>query len=193
MLEVIILGLIIILIISAFLFKKKTVADKTTTRNNTIKVLVITIFGIFVLTMFITPLMSNGLKFFYCLSDDKCITVWKRASGEVYIILGVYRGKKVPSDNYVKMKNIMFDYIDVIFKQEDKLIISFGEKVDIEQKSSNGLIEIYRDNKTFNDSLYTYLDSSYRKFKKNVDFISINIKENYAIDNAGNRIKSTVH
>lgn len=188
MLAVIILGLIILLIVSSFLFKKKNVADKTKTTSNTKKILAITVLGIFVL-MIISTLMSDGVKSIYCLSDDKCVTVWKRTNGEVYIILGEYKGKKVPSDNYVKMTNVMFNYIDVIFKQENKLLISLGDKANVEQKSSNGLIELYRDNKAFNDSLYTYFDGRYRKYKENVDFISIDIKENYATDKTGKKIK----
>lgn len=139
--------------------------------------------------MIINTLMSDGVKSIYCLSDDKCVTVWKRTNGEVYIIFGEYKSKKVPSDNYVKMTNVMFNYIDVIFKQENKLLISLGDKADVEQKFSNGLIELYKDNKAFNDSLYTYFDGRYRKYKENVDFISIDIKENYATDKTGKKIK----
>ena len=187
MLAVIILGLIILLIISAFLFNKKTVSDKSKIARKKKKILAITVLGIFVL-MIINTLMSDGVKSIYCISDDRCVTVWKRENGEVYIILGEYKGKKVPPDNYVKMTNVMFSYIDVIFKQENKLLISLGDKADIEEKSSNGLIELYRDNKAFNDSLYTYFDGRYRKYKENVDFISIDIKENYATDKTGKKL-----
>jgi len=187
MLAIIILGLITLLIISAFQFKKKTDADKFKTTNTTKKILSITALGIFVLII-INTLVSEGVKSIYCLSDDKCVTVWKRANGEVYIIHGEYKGRKVPSDNYVKMTNVMFSYIDVIFKQENKLLISFSDKADIEQKSSNGLIELYRDNKTLNDSLYTYFDGRYEMYNKEVDYISIDIKENYATDKSGKKL-----
>lgn len=134
-------------------------------------------------------LLYDGVKSVYCFSDDKCITVWKRKSGEIYIIVGKYKSKTEPSDNYVKITNMILDYLDVIFISDGKLIISLSDKVSIEKKSSNYLIEIYEDNKTLNDSLYTYYDNRYKKYKENIDFISINIKENYAITNTGEVIK----
>lgn len=187
MLSIIILGIIILFFISTFLFKKKNDADKFKTTNNK-KIWAITTLGILAL-IFINTLKFDGVKSIYCLSDDKCVTIWKRANQEVYIILGEYKGWKVPSDNYVKLANVKFRYLNVIFKQNNKLLVSFDEKADYEQKSSTGLIELYKDNKKFNDSLYTYLNGTYKMYNENVDLISIDIKENYAFDKNGKKMK----
>ena len=41
---------------------------------------------------------------------------------------------------------------------------------------------LYRNDKALNDSLYTNFDGRYRRYKEKVDYININIDENYATD-----------
>lgn len=136
---------------------------------------------------------SNGLRSFYCLSEDKCITVWKKDNNSAFIILGKYYSAKKPSDNYVRLNDITNAvdwYASVIFTKNDKLLVDVvNDKTKVVSKSSKGIIELYNNKKTLNDSLYTYFDGKYRRYKNNVEYISIDIKENYATDKTGNKIE----
>lgn len=144
---------------------------------------------VIVISIIINTLTTNGLKSFYCFSNKQCITIWKRDGGEVYVILGKYDSRKVPSDNYIKMTNVMFSYISVLRKQDNKLLFSISDNATVITQSTNSQIELYNDNKILNDSLYTYYDGQYQRYKKEVNFISINIEENYATDKNGNKLK----
>ncbi|RZK43385.1 MAG: hypothetical protein EOO90_03760 [Pedobacter sp.] len=133
-------------------------------------------------------LISDGIKFVYCLKGDKCVTVWKRTNGEFYIIFKRYESGAVPSDNYVQISNLNRDYVDVLFVNENKILIAIDEKAYVVLKSSKGVIELYMDHKVTNDSLYTYADGNYRLYRKEIDVISINLEENYATDKAGKKL-----
>lgn len=120
------------------------------------------------------------------LSEDKYVTVWKRLGNKCYIIPGKYYGIFKPSDNYIKTTNT--GYVDIIFVSEKRLLIDIDAHAEIVQSSGKSLLELYSDNKAVNDSLYTYFDGEYRKYKKGVDYLSIDIKENYARDKTGKKI-----
>lgn len=125
---------------------------------------------------------------FYCLSEDKCVTVWKRLGNKCYIVPGKYYGVLNPSDNFIKMTNT--GYIVAIWNNNEGLLIDIEDNAEIVQKSfGNILIGLYNDNKTANDSLYSDFDEGYRRYKKGVDYISIDIKENYATDKTGKKLK----
>ncbi|RZK48009.1 MAG: hypothetical protein EOO99_11700 [Pedobacter sp.] len=179
MLVIIVLGLIVLLIISAFIFKKKRITNYKT-MGKTKKIIVITLLCVFIFVI-ISTLMSDGIKSFYCLSDDKCVTVWKRDSGEVLIISGKYKSKEIPLDNYIKITNLNYSSIVVLFVG-NKLLVDVENNAMALQKSSNGTMELYRNEKALNDSLYTKFDGKYRRYKEKINYININIEENYATD-----------
>jgi len=58
----------------------------------------------FILLIALFLVWFDQSRSFYCLSNDKCITVWKRLGNECYIIPGKYYGILKPSD-YVKTTN----------------------------------------------------------------------------------------
>tara|TARA_R110002050_G_scaffold152322_1_gene279754 strand:- start:395 stop:823 length:429 start_codon:yes stop_codon:yes gene_type:complete len=135
----------------------------------------------------------NGVRSFYCLSEDKCITIWKTESNSAFIILGKYNSAKTPSDDYIKLidiTNAVDWYASVIFTKDDKLLIDVvDDNTKVISQSSKGTIELYNNNKTLNDSLYTYFDGKYRRYKNDVEYISIDIKQNYATDKSGKKLK----
>lgn len=143
----------------------------------------------FIFTFVLSSCKYFEVRSFYCLSDGKCVTVWKKGNNSIFIILGKYTSAKIPSDNYVKISNNRYDYIHLILSKEDKFLIDIDEKATVIKRSSNNLIELYKNNKTLNDSLYTYFDGKYWRYKNHVEFISINIEENYATDKTGKKIK----
>ena len=127
---------------------------------------------------------SDGVKSYYCLSDERCVTLWKKADGDKYVMIGKYQGREIPSDNYIRIRNLKSDYIGVVFS-EDRLLVAIDDKADILVRSSSDLIELYNENKAVNDRLYTYFDGRYRRYKKGINFIIVNIKENYATGKGG--------
>lgn len=82
-----------------------------------------------------------------------------------------------------------YSNIHLISSNDGKLLIYIDENAIIIKQSSDKLIELYKENKVLNDSLYTYFDGKYNRYKKEVDFISINIQENYATDKNGKKLK----
>ncbi|QEK52764.1 hypothetical protein FYC62_14665 [Pedobacter aquae] len=180
MLATIVLVLIVLLIISTFLFREKHVTYKYKTVGKTKKILLITALCVFIFVI-ISTLMSDGIRSFYCLSDDKCVTVWKRENGEVLLMSGKYKSKEIPLDNYIKITNMNYSSIVVLFVG-DKLLVDVENNAMALQKSSNGLIALYRNNKALNDSLYTNFDGKYKRYKEKINYININIEENYATD-----------
>src|SRR5690554_2538954 len=148
----------------------KSVANRTKMVKTLLKII-----GVFLLLIVVLLVWFDQSRTFYCLSEDKCVTVWKRLGNKCYVVPRRYYGVFKPSDNYIKTTNT--GYVDVILVNDNKLLIDIEHKAEILQRSSNGSIELYRDNKTVNDSLYTYFDGKYRRYVKGVDYININIKE----------------
>ena len=132
---------------------------------------------------------SDGVRSLYCLSKVKCVTVWELGNGDVYIIYGTYKSKKEPTDDYIKVLNSRYDNIHLILLKDDKLLIDVDKNARVIKQSSNSLMGLYKDNKALNDSLYTYFDGKYNRYKKEVDYISVNIEENYATDKSGKKLK----
>lgn len=147
----------------------------------------------FALFFTINSCKSDGARSFYCLSEDRCVTIWKTGNGDVLIVYGIYNDSKKPVDDYVKLVDITNEvdwYASVIFTKDDKLLIDVvDDSTKVISQSSQGIIELYNSKKTLNDSLYTYFDGKYERYKKEVDYISVNIKENYATDKNNNKLK----
>ena len=195
MLAVIILGLIILLIISAFLFNKKTVSDKSKIARKKKKILAITVLGIFVL-MIIGILMSDvdGIRSFYCVSGNKCVTVWKKENGEVYIIPGKYKGNDEPSGSYIK--TIRGQFLTLYFSEElsHKIIVrdqgnylSNRKKYTIvnDTKEEWQFLEYSNGYKAI---LYKTDAVKFKDVKVGTDYIDLDIKENYATDKTGKKL-----
>lgn len=118
---------------------------------------------------------------FYCLSNNKCVTVWKRLGNKCYVIPGKYYGILKPTDDYVKTANT--NSITIIWLDNNSWLIDADKNVEIFNDSTHStLIQLYNNEKSYNDSLYTYFDGKYQKYKKNVNYMSIDIKENYVLD-----------
>lgn len=152
------------------------------------KAIIILVFGL-ILFFTIDSCKSDGARSVYCITKDKCITTWELGNGELLIVYGTYKGIKKPVDDYIKVINNRYDNIHLLISRDGKLLIDVDKNATVVKQSSNDLIDLYKNNKTLNDSLYTYFDGKYTRYKKEVDYISLNIKENYATDKNGNKLR----
>lgn len=141
------------------------------------------VLGFVLILLFITIIVDQYRKI-YCISDNKCITVWKRIGGTCYIAPYKYYGIFKPRDCYVITTNS--SNIDVIWKNEKEIIVQIDENSSI-VSNSNEKIKIldYEANNEIYDSIFTYKEGHYLKYKKNVQFISISILENYGMSSNG--------
>ena len=124
---------------------------------------------------------------FYCLKNGFCITVWKTYGNKCYIIPSKYYGILTPKEGYIKTSNL--DDIDLIFINDFKNIIVAGNTSQIVNMINPKIqIEKYELKRDYYDKLFTYFDKGYLKYKNEIIFISINIREDYATDKTGNKL-----
>ncbi|MCY1518567.1 hypothetical protein D9M68_532880 [compost metagenome] len=124
---------------------------------------------------------------FYCLDNDRCVTVWKTYNNTCYIIPGKYYGILKSADNYIQTTNI--DNVDIIWSTEKNVLVAGGASLKIVNNDSTELkMNNYKSNKSYNDILYLDFDGNYHRYKKNVNYISLSIKENYARVQGGKKL-----
>lgn len=122
-------------------------------------------------------------RHFFCLEDGRCVTMWRTLNGVCYVIPGKYSGKEDPpvSESYVMSP--FTKSMDIIWEKNTTDIIVYLEddKKQIIHESLNGVkVFNYNLNKRYNDSVFFYFDGKYDRYKKDVDFMHIDIKEEYA-------------
>ncbi|MBL7737358.1 MAG: hypothetical protein JNL51_18005 [Chitinophagaceae bacterium] len=131
---------------------------------------------------------------FYCLSENKCITVWKRLGDKCYVIPGKYYGVFKPT-NYIKTTNTQ--YLTIYFSSDvpNKMIVrnqgsSTGEKggYDIVNNLPENF-DIVEYSEEYRAILYKPDAIKFKDVKSNTDYLTINIKENYSTDKIGKKIK----
>jgi hypothetical protein len=140
--------------------------------------------GFVILLTVIVLVWMDQARSVYCLQGGRCITVWKRLGNKCYVIANRYSGMFRPIDNYIETTNT--EFVTIIWANENRLLIDVDDKAQIVSMcSGENQIERYSNSKVLNDSLYTYLDEGYRKYKKEVDFLNIDIRASYATDRNG--------
>jgi hypothetical protein len=137
------------------------------------------------------PDYRRDSRHFFCMGNGHCITMWRTRSGICYVIPGKYSGLSRPtSGSYITSP--FTRSMDIIWpKNTDNIIVNLEDpKSQIIHKSPNGInIISYNVNKKYNDIVFLYYDGSYYRFKKSVDFMSLDIKEEHA--NSKNVITDT--
>jgi|SRR5699024_7750468 len=138
--------------------------------------------GLSLLLIAIGLIIIDQTRSFYCLERGKCITVWKQLGNKCYIIPGKYYGLFKPDNAYIKTTNT--NLITVIWQNNHSILIDSYVKVEIfNQFSGSVVIRLYNNEKILNDSLYTYFDGNYHKYKKGVNYMSVDIEENLVVGN----------
>lgn len=145
------------------------------------------IFLVFIGFIAILLLWYDQSRSFYCLDNERCVTVWKRIGGTCYVIPTKYYGIIKSSDNFIKTTNT--SDLDVIWESPNYIIVAVDNKTEIINKNLKEFsIVNYNFAKSYNDSLYTFFDGEYLRYKNDVDYISIDIKESYARDKDGKKL-----
>lgn len=148
---------------------------------------------IFVLFIVVVLFFYGESRKIFCVENGRCITVWKTFGNTCYIIPGRYYGLMKPSsENYLRTNNL--NNLDIIWTNKmDSLIVNFSDSDASIINSFKGIKFVnYSLNNKYNDSILTYLHGGYRRYKKEVDYMSIFLKDNYATDKYGKKLKSSL-
>lgn len=142
-----------------------------------------------ILVFVVSIILIDCQKIHYSIDGNKSLTVWKRIGGKCYVFPYNYSGMFIPNDNYV-ITDSKLESMDIIFDSISSTILVSGRNFDIvTNKSGINKITSYNDDKNRNDKLFTYKDGNYYKYKSDVEFITLYIKENYAKNKVGDVIK----
>lgn len=145
----------------------------------------------------INALMSDGVKSVYCLANNKCVTVWKRRNGEVYIVPGRYESNNKPTVSHIRTINKQF--LTLYFLDEEgfynKIIVRDEGNLESNQKmytienDIKGKWEFLEYSERCNSTVYQPNSIQFKDVKASTDYLTINIQENYAMDKAGKKVK----
>ncbi|MBS1760085.1 MAG: hypothetical protein JST23_08190 [Bacteroidetes bacterium] len=150
------------------------------------------ILSLIALVIFFALIYFGEKRDFYCLEEGKCVTVWKTYGNSCYIIPYKYYGLLSPSGNYIKTtytndvtiywNDELPNAVTIRCEQDFKIVNNNSAKINIVDFNSN-----YENN--LNKVFYDKDAKGFSDVKKNVSFISIYIKENYATDKNGNKLR----
>ncbi|WP_303850207.1 hypothetical protein [Apibacter mensalis] len=122
---------------------------------------------------------------YYCLAEDKCITVWKTAEG-AFIIPGKYTSWFKPKDNYIKTDNLN-EYLGIYYNIQtpNNFYVASGiinnHFIIINKCKNINIINVNYDNA---ERFYDIVNKD-KFLKYNIILLTINLKESYAITNDG--------
>ena len=161
-----------------------------------LKTSAVIILGFLFLTI-IYILSVDGIRSYHCLSDDQCVTVWKKPNGEVYIIPGKYRSISKPTVSHIRTNNTQF--VTLYFSNETelsyKIIARDGGNLANSQKGYTlendikGEWEILEFSDSYKSILYEPSAIKFKDVKEGVNYLIINTEENFAIDKSGKKMK----
>ena len=122
---------------------------------------------------------------YYCLAEDKCITVWKTSEG-AFIIPGKYTSWFKPKDNYIKTDNLN-EYLGIYYNIQtpNNFYVASGiinnHFIIINKCKNINIINVNYDNA---ERFYDIVNKD-KFLKYNIILLTINLKESYAITNDG--------
>jgi hypothetical protein len=163
--------------------------------NRILKISIIALLLGLIIYLVIDSLAFNGVRSFYCLSDDKCVTVWKKTNGEVFIIPDKYVENSEPSVSHIKTINKQF--LTLYFSEEIPQKIVVRDQGNLEsnlkrytiEKREKGKWEFLEYSEEYKSILYGQDAKKFKDVKLVADYLTINIHENYATDKTGKKLK----
>jgi len=171
--------------------EKKLVAGWVKLVNRLLKTVGAIIFLFVVLLIWV-----DQSRTFYCLSEDKCVTLWKRSVNECYVIPGKYYSVLTPSNNYIRTSTRQ-DLTLYFSSKLPKRIIVRNAGNSRTQKRDYELINNTQEDWQFLDYAKYHDDILYKPHaayyfmdvKETTELIDIIIGENYALDKRGKKFK----
>ena len=147
-------------------------------------------FFYFFVTVAVAAIWFGESRKFFCLSNGKCVTVWKTYNNVCYIIPGRYYGIIKPMDNYLESSNTDFLTIyfsdalpnTIIYKSEKPLKLKNADKDEIV------FLDYDKDIQKWDSILYLPNAKRSNEVKSNAQLLDIIIKENYAMDKDGRHL-----
>jgi hypothetical protein len=125
---------------------------------------------------------------YYCLTEDKCITVWKTSEG-AFIIPGKYTSWFKPKDNYIKADNLN-ENLGIYYNNQtpNTYYVASGivknHFIIINNSKKYNIIDVNHDEERFYDIV-----NKDKFLKYNIILLTINIKESYATTSDGRILK----
>lgn len=149
--------------------------------KNILKIVGILILGMFIFLSY-DMFTHNGVKSYYCLSEDEYITVWHnpKGNGDVYIIFGKYESNNSPHQNYIKTSynNAITIIIDDTSEYEYVISNDYGKEIIINELENNVKLFDYYE---YNFFVEKYYENNI--IKENVKYIKIDFKEDLVVVN----------
>lgn len=142
----------------------------------------------FLIIVFITICIGESRSFF-CLGDNKCVTVWKTYGGACYVIPGKYYGLIKPRyHSYIQTTNR--SGLDIIWpKDANTIIIDINDSNCVINNNSEDILIInYSSKEDYYNNLFTHFDGKYHRYNRDVSYMNISIAENVAVDSKGNKL-----
>lgn len=156
---------------------------------------VMKIVGIFLLIVIVFLVWFDQSRSFYCLTSGDCVTVWKRLGNKCYVIPGKYYGVFKPSSSFIETTNSQ--YLTLYFTDElpEKIVVrnqgssksQHGGYVINNKEKSNWEIVEYSDD--YKPLIYNPEAQKFNDVKAGANYIDLDIKQNYAINKKGEKIK----
>ena len=151
----------------------KPMANRRKTLRGTRKTLCVVL-----LVVVVAVVWWEQSRSFYCFSDAKCITIWKRSNGFCYIILGKYYGLFRPSDAYIKTSND--NALTIIVDDRTGYVIANDYGGEVRLKLSGQQVKFYN-----YDERDVFVDKYYKngKLVNEHNYLKIDVKENLVVVN----------
>lgn len=144
----------------------------------------------------VNTLISDGIKCYYCLSDNQCVTVWKKGNGEVFVIPGKYESNKEPDISHIKTINSQ--YLTLYFTSQagydDKIIVRDEGNLQNSHKMYSIINDLggkwtfveYSD--VARSLVYEPEATKFKDVRAEVNYLTISIEENFAVDKSGRKV-----
>jgi hypothetical protein len=139
---------------------------------------------------FLTYTYLYGNRKFYCLTSDKCITVWKTGDGGVYIIPGIYKKLRVPDISYIQTD---YDQSLILYFSDslpNKIIVenAYHEKSYFIQNKYTSKWKFVNYSDKYDSLLHKRNATKTNEVKSGVDYIFLDIHGDFAINKEGKRL-----
>jgi hypothetical protein len=139
----------------------------------------IQILGLTALILGVTYFVIDQTRSIYCLSNEKCITVWKRVGGSCYLVPERYYGILKPTE-YIKTENS--NSLTILYDANSKydfiILNDYGKRLEVITSDTKIKYFTYEER---DDFIKKYFINN--RIKPRLKYLQIDIGENLAVVN----------